>query len=93
MGASLKCLMVCCGTVRLCGSDRVHLIVGPARDERCVVLPLSCGVRLRPGYPQGYCTLPMPFARPRNRRSAWACLNDLVCLMSPPDRVPSREVQ
>jgi len=27
----------------------VHLIVGPARDERCVVLSLSCGARLRPG--------------------------------------------
>jgi len=35
----------------------VHLIVGPARDERCVVLSLSCGARLRPGYPQHYCTL------------------------------------
>jgi len=35
----------------------VHLIVGPARDERCVVLSLSCGGRLRPGYPQHYCTL------------------------------------
>jgi len=50
----------------------VHLIVGPARDERCVVLSLSCGARLRPGYPQHYCTLRMPVARPawRYRRLA-----------------------
>ena len=27
----------------------VHLIVGPARDERCVVLSLSCGASLRRG--------------------------------------------
>jgi len=27
----------------------VHLIVGPARDERCVVLSLSCGASLRQG--------------------------------------------
>src|SRR5260370_28432880 len=42
----------------------VHLIVGPARDERCVVLSLSCGARLRTEYPQRYCTLRMPVARP-----------------------------
>jgi hypothetical protein len=30
-------------------------------------LPLSCGARLRPGYPQHYCTLRMPVARPRWR--------------------------
>ena len=65
MGASLK---------RLSGSAAerdasaartvVHLLVGPARDEGCVVLSLSCGARLRPGYPQRYCTLRMPVARP-----------------------------
>ena len=49
----------------------LDVIVGPARDERCVVLSLSCGARLRPGYPQHYCTLRMPVARPtwRYRRS------------------------
>ena len=29
--------MVRRGTICLCGSDRLHLIVGPARDDRCVV--------------------------------------------------------
>ena len=50
----------------------VHLIVGPARDERCVVLSLSCGARLRPGYPQHYCTLRFLLRRPawRYRRSS-----------------------
>jgi hypothetical protein len=41
---------------------RRQLIVGPARDERCVVLSLSCSARLRPGYPHRYCTLRMPVA-------------------------------
>ncbi len=47
-----------------CLKTVAHLIVGPARDKRCVVLSLSCGARLRPGYPQHYCTLRMPAARP-----------------------------
>jgi Mg2+ and Co2+ transporter CorA len=32
-------------------------------------------------------------ARTPSGRSAWACLNDPVCLMSQPGRVPSRKVQ
>jgi hypothetical protein len=36
------------------------LPAGP--DDQCVVLSLSCGARLRPGYPQRYCTLRMPVA-------------------------------
>jgi hypothetical protein len=65
MGASLKCLPWSAAE-RYASAARtvVHLIVGPARDERCVVLSLSCGARLRPGYPQHYCTLRMPVARP-----------------------------
>lgn len=39
---------------------------GPVHDERCVVPSLSCGARPRPGYPQHYCTLRMPGARPRS---------------------------
>jgi hypothetical protein len=65
MGASLKCLPWSAAE-RYASAARtvVHLIVGPARDERCVVLSLSCGARLRPGYPQHYCRLRMPVARP-----------------------------
>jgi hypothetical protein len=64
MGASLKCLSWSAAE-RYASAARtvVPLIVGPARDERCVVLSLSCGARLRPGYPQRYCTLRMPVAR------------------------------
>ena len=72
MGASLKCLSGCAAEGDASAARTVvHLIVGPARDERCVVLSLSCGARLRPGYPQHYCTLRMPVARPawRYRRS------------------------
>jgi hypothetical protein len=63
MGASVKCLSWSAAE-RYASAARtvVHLIVGPARDERCVVLSLSCGARLRPGYPQHYCTLRMPVA-------------------------------
>ena len=65
MGASLKCLSWSAAE-RYASAARtvVHLIVGPARDERCVVLSPSCGARLWPGYPQRYCTLRMPVARP-----------------------------
>ena len=65
MGASLKRLSWSAAE-RYASAARtvVHLIVGPVRDERCVVLSLSCGARLRPGYPQRYCTLRMPVARP-----------------------------
>src|SRR5258708_22440852 len=50
MGASLECLLWSAAE-RYASAARtvVHLIVGPARDERCVVLSLSCGARLRPG--------------------------------------------
>jgi hypothetical protein len=71
MGASLKCLSWSAAEGDASPARTVvHLIVGPARDERCV-LSLSCGARLRPGYPQHYCTLRMPVARPawRYRRS------------------------
>jgi prefoldin subunit 5 len=54
-------------------------VVGPAHDERCVVLSLSCGARLRPGYPQHYCTLRMPVARPAWRyRRSWRPGNSRV---------------
>src|SRR5580692_12653120 len=65
MGASLKYLSwSAAGRHASAARTVVHLIVGPARDERCVVLSLSCGARPRPGYPQHYCTLRMPVARP-----------------------------
>ena len=65
MGGSLKCLSWSAAE-RYASAARtvVHLIVGPARDERWVVLSLSCGARPRPGYPQRHCTLRMPVARP-----------------------------
>ena len=65
MGASVTCLSWSVAE-RYASAARtvVHLIVGLARDERYVVLSLSCGARLRPGYPQCYCTLRTPVARP-----------------------------
>jgi len=39
------------------GPDRRAPDRQAARDKRRVVLPLSCGARLRPGYPQRYCSL------------------------------------
>ena len=65
MGASLKYLSWSAAERHASAARTVvHLIVGSARDERCVVLSLSCGARLRPGYPRRYCTLRMPVARP-----------------------------
>jgi len=49
MGASLKCLSSAAERYASAARTVVRLIVGPARDERCVVLSLSCGARLRPG--------------------------------------------
>jgi hypothetical protein len=50
MDASLKCLSWSAAE-RYASAARtvLHMIVGPARDERCVVLSLSCGARPRRG--------------------------------------------
>ena len=49
MGASLKCLSSAAERYASGARTIVRLIVGSTPDERCVVLSLSCGARLRPG--------------------------------------------
>ena len=49
MGASLKCLSSAAERYASAARTIVRLIVGSTPDERCVVLSLSCGARLRPG--------------------------------------------
>jgi len=48
MGASLKCLSSAAERYASAARTIVRLIVGSTPDERCVVLSLSCGARLRP---------------------------------------------
>jgi len=57
-------LVVRRGTICLGGSDRraPDRRAGPRRAVRRLVTILRA--RLRPGYPQRYCTLRMPVARP-----------------------------
>jgi len=49
MGASLKCLSSAAERYASAARTIVRLIVGSTPDDRCVVLSLSCGARLRSG--------------------------------------------
>src|SRR5580698_10855838 len=96
-------LVVRRGTICLGGSDRraPDRRAGPRRAVRRLVTILRreavAGVSAALLHFADACcaagvAIP-PATAQRHRRSAWACLNDPVCLMSAADRFPSREVQ